>query len=496
MTEILIGVVTVSDPDAKLSTTGTVSVGDAGSGELSILDGANVTIGGDLNVANSGTGTGNVDIEDTTGTITFGGNTWVGYNGVGVLTIGFGVTYIQDEGGINAGPNSTVTEDSFADPSPDVNNSSPNPFALNAQGVDQLAAYMFNSGEFTIPNSHTLTIETPIISGGGSFSLGTGDSLVLNADTVSGQTFILGGDDRLTIGIDKLGTIDLPASGTGPFTAEGNPNLGRLLVGGFDGVIAGFTAGDTIDVDTSLSSAAAGTLSVNGAVVSVVEIANGDTLGVVRFDTAANAVAAVADDAIVLVPCFAAGTRISTEHGEVAVEAIGVGERVRVLLGGGADGFAEVVWVGRREVDCVGHAQPRKVWPVRVAAGAFGPGRPYAELWLSPDHAVFVEGVLIPVRCLVNGSTVVQVPVERVVYHHVELAEHDVLLAQGLPAESFLDMRDGTNYANRSGPVRLYPDFSARMWEALGCARLVVAGAELVAARALVAGFVADQRAA
>ncbi len=490
------GVVTVSGPDADLVTTGTVSVGDAGSGELSILDGANVTIGGDLNIANSGTGTGNVDIEDTTGTITFGGNTWVGYNGVGVLTIGFGVTYIQDEGGINAGPNSTVTEDSFADPSPDVNNSSPNPFALNAQGVDQLAAYMFNSGEFTIPNSHTLTIETPIISGGGSFSLGTGDSLVLNADTVSGQTFILGGDDRLTIGIDKLGTIDLPASGTGPFTAEGNPNLGRLLVGGFDGVIAGFTSGDTIDVDTSLSSAAAGTLSVNGAVVSVVEIANGATLGVVRFDTAANAAAAVADDAIVLVPCFAAGTRISTAHGEVAVEAIGVGERVRVLLGGGADGFAEVVWVGRREVDCVGHATPRKVWPVRVDAGAFGPGRPYAALWLSPDHAVFVEGVLIPVRCLVNGSTIVQVPVERVVYHHVELAEHDVLLAEGLPAESFLDMRDGTNYANRSGPVRLYPDFSARMWEAFGCARLVVTGAELVAARALVAGFAAEQEAA
>ena len=156
--------------------------------------------------------------------------------------------------------------------------------------------------------------------------------------------------------------------------------------------------------------------------------------------------------------------------------------------GGGADGggFAEVVWVGRREVDCVGHAQPRKVWPVRVAAGAFGPGRPYAELWLSPDHAVFVEGVLIPVRCLVNGSTIAQVPVERVVYHHVELAEHDVLLAEGLPAESFLDMRDGTNYANRSGAVRLYPDFSARMWEAFGCARLVVAGPELTAARALV----------
>ena len=71
-----------------------------------------------------------------------------------------------------------------------------------------------------------------------------------------------------------------------------------------------------------------------------------------------------------------------------------------------------------------------------------------------------------------------------------------MLLAQGLPAESFLDMRDGTNYANRPGPVRLYPDYSARMWEAFGCARLIVTGPELVAARALVARFATAQAAA
>ena len=71
-----------------------------------------------------------------------------------------------------------------------------------------------------------------------------------------------------------------------------------------------------------------------------------------------------------------------------------------------------------------------------------------------------------------------------------------MLLAQGLPAESFLDMRDGTNYANRPGPVRLYPDYSARMWEAFGCARLIVTGPELAATRALVARFATAQAAA
>jgi hypothetical protein len=57
-------------------------------------------------------------------------------------------------------------------------------------------------------------------------------------------------------------------------------------------------------------------------------------------------------------------------------------------------------------------------------------------------------------------------------------------------------MRDGSSYANRSGPVRLYPDYSPRMWEAFGCAPLIVTGPELDAARALVATFAAEREAA
>jgi hypothetical protein len=98
----------------------------------------------------------------------------------------------------------------------------------------------------------------------------------------------------------------------------------------------------------------------------------------------------------------------------------------------------------------------------RGLAEPVGPrGRPISDLWLSPDHAVFVEDVLIPVQRLVNGSTIVQVRVEWVAYHHVELEQHDVLLAEGLPAERFLDMWDGTNDAHRPGPVRL------RIWTLL-----------------------------
>jgi hypothetical protein len=177
----------------------------------------------------------------------------------------------------------------------------------------------------------------------------------------------------------------------------------------------------------------------------------------------------------------------------VVVEELIVGDLVRTVLRGAA---APIIWIGRREVDCARHGQPRKVWPVRIAAGAFGPGRPHTDLLLSPDHAVFVDDVLIPIRRLINGTSIKQVPMDEVTYYHVELEQHDVLLAEGLPAESFLDMRDGSKYANRPGPVRLYPDYAARMWEAFGCARLIVTGPELVAARALVAHFAADRAAA
>jgi len=240
-----------------------------------------------------------------------------------------------------------------------------------------------------------------------------------------------------------------------------------------------------------------------GAYDVTVSVTQGATAGVISFDnvtfgggaglflpgTDTNADASIE----AAVPCFAAGTRIATEHGGIAVEHLRVGDTVRALI---ADGGEPIVWIGRSHVDCARHPRPTQVWPVRIATGAFGPGRPHAGLFLSPDHAVYVGEVLIPVKHLINGSSITQVPVARVTYYHLELPAHDVVLAEGLPTESFLGMKDGSNYANRSGPIRLYPDFSARMWEAFGCARLIVAGPELAAAQALVRRFARVQRAA
>jgi len=181
----------------------------------------------------------------------------------------------------------------------------------------------------------------------------------------------------------------------------------------------------------------------------------------------------------VTLACFATGTRIATPDGARAVEDVRVGEDVRLARGG----VAEVRWVGRRTVRCDRHPRPSTVWPVRVAAGAFGPGLPARDLWLSPDHAVYVDGVLIPIRCLEDGGGIVQVPRDSITYWHVELARHEVILAEGLPVESFLDTGNRAAFEGGAAALHLHADFSQRLWDAESCAPLTVAGPMLDRAR-------------
>ncbi len=121
--------------------------------------------------------------------------------------------------------------------------------------------------------------------------------------------------------------------------------------------------------------------------------------------------------------------------------------------------------------------------PVRIAPHAFGPNRPARPLLLSPDHAVFVRGALIPVRYLVNGASIAQVPTDRVEYWHVELPRHAVLFAEGLACESYLDTGNRAAFANAGPVIEAHPDFARRVWARDACAPLVTDGAALRAAR-------------
>lgn len=176
------------------------------------------------------------------------------------------------------------------------------------------------------------------------------------------------------------------------------------------------------------------------------------------------------------VPCFAAGTRILARRGEVAVEDLVPGEEVVVLLGGG---LACIAWIGQRRVACHAMEHPADAWPLRVRADAFGPGQPHSDLFLSPDHAVHAHGVLIPVRYLENGSTVARMPCESVTYFHVELARHNVLVAQGLATESYLDTGNRGDFtADGDAPSYQVARHHAALavWQRRACAPLHTTG--------------------
>jgi len=189
-------------------------------------------------------------------------------------------------------------------------------------------------------------------------------------------------------------------------------------------------------------------------------------------------------------PCFVTGTRIQTRQGEVAVEDLQIGDEVITAAGQ----LRPIVWIGHRRIICARHKSPHEVWPVRVSAGAFGDGLPTRDLWLSPDHSVcvnVVDEVLIPIKLLLNAATIVQVPQEVVTYWHVELDCHDILLAEGMPSESFLDTGVRSTFENGHGPILLHPSFASKVFSpktlADFCRPLVQDGSVVEAVRARLA---------
>ena len=322
-----------------------------------------------------------------------------------------------------------------------------------ATGTLELAAGTV-AGTIAGFGSHYTGFSNVIVDAGANWSLGgTLASRVVSATTIAAPTIAFGAGASLTLA---------------------NP-------GAMAGTITGFAAGDTLVLGgvTNVTSAVLGVNNVltvsesGGGTISLqfdpLQSFSGTNFG---FSTAGGGTALVA-------PCFAAGTRLRTARGAVAVEHLLAGTRLVSAFGG----TAPVVWVGHRHVDCVRHPRPWDVWPVRVRAGAFGAGVPAADVRLSPDHAVHVEGVLIPVRYLVNGRTIVQEQVDSVTYYHVELPAHDVLLAEGLACESYLDTGNRGAFANGGGAVELHPEFARDVWAGEACAPLAVEGPAVVAAR-------------
>jgi hypothetical protein len=378
---------------------------------------------------------------------------------------------------------------------------------LSTNGVEALGGNVLDQGSLLVAGN--LLAASAITLGGGllqaaSVTLAGGAILSGLGDLVASgaaEKIALAGGEILASG----GTLALDGNVTmssgGSIAIAGSAAL-ELLQGAAGGEIT-FTGSDavlTIENPASESSAVSGMLA--GDVIDLVGVAPSmvsDTTGTIiteagggfALGTAAGqpGVSIVSDGAggalITLggeMACFAQGTRLLTPNGYVPVEASKPGDPIITRLGV----RRAVRWIGRRkmEVDLKGRQDMR---PVVVLPGALGPLRPAKAVRLSPSHAVFVDGVLVPVMHLVNGATILREKgLGAVTYFHIELDRHDVLMAEGLEVESYLDTGNRGEFQQelgiRGNPVR-------------PCAKLVTNGAKLACIRrrlhetALRAGF-------
>jgi hypothetical protein len=210
-------------------------------------------------------------------------------------------------------------------------------------------------------------------------------------------------------------------------------------------------AGANFSSDNVTYDPVAGTITVANGGGTVLTMDNVTATAGTEFEGVGNEIIAV---------CYARGTMLRTPDGELPVEKLRAGKQVITLVDC-QEVPKTVTWLGHRRINIAGHPRPDTVAPIRIRRDAFAEGMPHRDLIVSPDHAVFVDGMLICARQLVNGSTIRQ---ERdwtaVDYYHVELESHAILLAEGLPAESYIDTGNSGFFENSEAPLVLHPDLT------------------------------------
>ncbi len=280
----------------------------------------------------------------------------------------------------------------------------------------------------------------------------------------SGQTsLVIGSGSTLLLtsayGIGASGSVEptLTFQGTGDIFQASNIYIGNIYIG----TITGFAAGDYIKLG---SFGSGDKLVYSASAPNQIKITDAGGYNSQTFTFASSTVASqvqlsqqtVNGQTIdLLTICFMSGTMIRTAAGEVPVESLERGDLVLT-----AEGEARpVVWIGRQTI-ASRFANPLRNWPIRVAAGAIADNVPCRDLLVSPEHALLVGDILVHAGALVNGTTIRReshVP-ETFVYYHVELDDHSLILAENVPAETFVDNVDRRHFDNWAEHQEMFPD--------------------------------------
>jgi hypothetical protein len=139
--------------------------------------------------------------------------------------------------------------------------------------------------------------------------------------------------------------------------------------------------------------------------------------------------------------CLLRGTTIQTVSGNRKIEDLAVGDLLPTMFGG----QRPIQWIARYPFR---KSDPSKPWvkavqPVRVAQSALALDVPHTDLYLTEWHSIFIDGVLIPVGSLIDGSTIKFDEARELAeleYFNIKLDSHDVIYAEGAPVETLLEV--------------------------------------------------------
>ncbi len=379
--------------------------------------GATVTNGGTLNVENDATANG--------GTVSSGGTLNVSSGGTasGITVSDGGHQYVESGG--------TANDTVLTDPGIQI---------VVSGGT---ASNTVDGGEQDVYGS---AVSTTVINGGieivetGGFATGTtvsstGDLTVDSGGVVAGDTLMTaGGEVILDAGAVVSSGASFSFSGVGNTLQIDGPPLPVT-------VLSGFVNGDTI----ALPGAAGGSIGTvaSSAGDTSVEIldSDGNDLGTLDLDgnyllenLALDASGNFTTDQTA--PCFCAGTWIEMRRGQKRVENLKIGDKVMTAAGAARP----IKWIGRRSYNSRFVMGRKDILPICIKAGALDDNVPKRDLWISPNHAMYLDDVLIEAKDLVNGVSIVQTEhADKIEYFHIELESHDVIIAEGALSESFID---------------------------------------------------------
>jgi len=139
------------------------------------------------------------------------------------------------------------------------------------------------------------------------------------------------------------------------------------------------------------------------------------------------------DDAANFTYCYLKDTLILTPEGKKKIQELNINDEIL----NHDQKSIKIKWIGKQIINPV-FAKLNKELPIKISANAIDINIPERDLFLSPDHSIFLEGLMINAKALVNGHTIYQVSEwkDDVEYYHIMTENHEIIYSEGVPSET------------------------------------------------------------